>query len=92
MNGKDNSINKKLYKSNKEENIIILLNQKNNYNLIKRMESKENSTDNNSRINIDRINIFIENHKNIFLFLLKAFLLFFLFILFFLIRAKNYLK
>ena len=77
MNGKDNSINKKLYKSNKEENIIILLNQKNNYNLIKRMESKENSTDNNSRINIDKINIFIENHKNIFLFLLKAFLLFF---------------
>ena len=36
MNDKDSSINKKLYKRNKEENIIISFNQIYEYNSIKK--------------------------------------------------------
>ena len=38
MNDKDNNINKKLYKGNKEQNIIISFNQINDYNSIKKMD------------------------------------------------------
>jgi len=78
MNDKDNSINKNAYKENKEKNIKISLNQNNNYNIIKQMESNETASEISSRINIDIIYTFKENLIKIFSFLLKAFILSFL--------------
>ena len=77
MNDKDNSINKKLYKGNKEQNIIISLYHKNNANLIKPNESNEKPNEISTRIHKDKINILNKNHKNIFSFLLKTFILFY---------------
>jgi len=74
MNDKDNSIYKKLYKGNKEQNIIISLYHKNNYNLIKPKEANEKPSEISTRINKDKFNIISKNHKNIFSFLLKAFI------------------
>ena len=89
MNDKDSSINKKLYKRNKEENIIISFNQINEYNSIKKMEYNTNASKINTRINIDKINLFKENHKNKNLFLIMTFILFYYFYPFYSFFSKN---
>ena len=86
MNDKDNNINKKLYKGNKEQNIIISFNQINDYNSIKKMDFNTKESEISTRINIDKINLFKGNHKNKYLFLIMTFIFFYYFYSFF---SKN---
>ena len=58
MKYKDNIINKRIYKRNKKQNIIISLNQINGYNIIKQMKYNVKVKEINSKINITKINFF----------------------------------
>jgi len=71
MNDNINSINDKLYKGKKEQNIIISLNKINDYNSITKMESNTKS----NQINNVKINLFKENRKNRYKFLIIIFIL-----------------
>ena len=86
MKYKDNIINKRIYKRNKKQNIIISLNQINGYNIIKQMKYNVKVKEINSKINNKKRNIFKGNHKNKFFFLLMMTLFFYFIYLFF---SKN---
>jgi len=79
MNDKNNNINKKLYKGNRTQNIIISLNQINDYNSLKKMEYNTKANEIITTINIDKINLLKENHKNIYKFLIMTFIFFYSF-------------
>ena len=79
MNDKNNNINKKLYKGNRTQNIIISLNQINDYNSFKKIEYNTKAYEISTIFNIDKINLFKENHKNKYKFLIMTFILFYSF-------------